>query len=242
MENESSPDFLSKALQLVSGVFTIGALISQYFLREEFEQLLAIAPDFNYYKAFTLAGMIIGFLIVVMVFTNRIYSYNKWYPIKKAYTNYIISLKSERPEDRKSEPFYINLNRLAILSVFLSIISFIYIFRTENSLLKSIYYLSFLLLTVFSMSVFLTDLYGREEWRKNKVSAKQKIDTKIKEHFAPNYKVLLRYEDLSQLPQSTKLLIEVENKNYWVISENNDPDKFFSIQQTKDTEKTPLKK
>jgi len=234
-------DFLSKIIQYIGTIFTIGGLISQYLFREEFQKILSINGFDSYYSAFTVAGLILGITIVVGLFANRYLILNRWYPNTGKYKKYLDSIHTRQTttiQNQNSnveielEPFYFDGKRFASVLFLLSTIFFVTIFFYSNPLIKSIFYLLFLLSIIYSATNFLLLLYGENDWRRKEEESRRLINEKIQDHFAPKFKVLERIEDTSNLLYPvTKVLIMVEGKKYFVVTDKNNPNKYFSVQK-----------
>lgn len=237
----NNDDFLSKIVQYVGTIFTIGGLITQYLLRDEFSKLLSINGADSYYSAFTIAGLILGITIVVGLFANRYILLNRWHPDNEKYKKYLESIRKRQIANSQStsgnvdievEPFFLDGKRIAFGLLILSIIFFIAIFCFPNPLGKSIFYLLFLLAVIFSATIFLLLLYGEEDWKRKEETTRQLIIEKIKDHFAPKFKVIERSEDTSNLLcPVTIIIIEVEKQKYIVTTDKNNPNKYFSVQK-----------
>ena len=234
-------DFLTKVVQYAGTIFTIGGLIMQYLFRDEFQKILIINGSNSYYSAFTIAGLILGVTIVICLFANRYILLNRWYPDQEKYKKYLNSIRKRQVESAQNqtpsselemEPFYLNGKRFAFILFLLSIVFFIIIFYFPNPLVKSVFYLIFLLSVIFSATTFLLLLYGEEDWKRREEETRRLIDEKIKDFFAPKFKVLERVEDTSNLLYPvTRVLISVENKKYIVATDKNNPNKYFSVQE-----------
>lgn len=234
--------FLSKIIQYVGVLFTIGSLISQYVLREEFRKILNIGES-SYYQAFTVAGLILGIAIFIGIFSNRSFLLQKWYPRKKNYKKYINSLQKSQNAGQSNqsdaaeiilEPFYLDGRRLATMCLVLSAVAFSFIFISTDPLLKSLFYLVFLLLIIFSITNYIILLYGEEDWKTRENLAREIISSKIANFFSPPYKVIERFEDTSNAYYPvTKIIVKVSGKKYLIVTDKNNPEKYFSVKPYK---------
>jgi len=237
----NNDDFLSKIVQYTGTIFTVGGLITQYLFRDEFSKLLSINGTDSYYSAFTIAGLILGITIVVGLFANRYMLLNRWYINSEKYRKYLESIRKRQVANNQTltsnaevvaEPFFLDGKRIAFGLLILSIILFIAIFCFPNALVKSIFYLLFLLSVIYSATSFLLLLYGEEDWKRKEETTRQLIIEKIKDHFAPKFKELERLEDTSNpLRPITSVIIEVEKQKYIVTTDKNNPNKYFSVQK-----------
>lgn len=230
MKNDN---FTSKLIQGLGSVGSIVGLIGQYLLRDEFKNLLKIPGDQNF-SAFSLGVLVIGTVIIIGLYANRNSLSNKiylcWPSIKKKYFDDL-----RDPEKQKGfiqEPFYLDGRRGAWTSVLIATVSFILVLFSLNSFNKSIFYLAFSLSVIFSVTIFLLSLFVFEEWRAKEKERRYTLDEKIKDFFAPKYKELSREEDSSNfLYPAVRQTIEVHGEEYLVVSDLNNPDRFFNVQK-----------
>jgi hypothetical protein len=225
MRDES---FLSKAIQVVGFITSIAGLVTQYLLREDFKQLLKIVEDHTF-SAFSFGSMITGFVLIIGLYSSR-----QVLGIKKYFWGYSKYLKSIRDPkaDPVSEPFYIDGKRIAWSAVVVSFASFLSIILVSDPLWKSILYSIFVVLLIFSVTIFLLAMYSVEEWRNGIRSRKERLKDRIQDFFAPQYKEVSRHEDTSNfLVPVIRQVIEVQGTKYSVTSDLNDPDKYFHVEK-----------
>lgn len=236
--------FISKLIQYAAGFLTLTGIVLQYFLRNEFFQILKFDITNSYYNAFTLAGLILGLVVFIGVFANRYFINSRFHFNRKGYNKYLKSIRNTSKEIREEktkreesddsegviEPLYLDGVRISYISLLLSISSFVLIFCFSNPLLRSIFYLVFLLTIIFSATIFIMQLYMSEDWKRQEKERINLVITKIKDYFAPPIKIFHILEDRSNfLYQTVNLIIKVDDKIYRVNADINNPNKFFSI-------------
>lgn len=237
----SDNGFLSKIIQFAGLIFTVGGLISQYLLRDEFRRILSISEENSYYQAFTIAGLILGIVIFIAVFASRYLLLNRWYLNSKSYDRYLQSIRNvqnqqiaqniEPATNITQEPFYLDGRRIAYIVLLLSLVLFILVFYFSDTLLKSIFYLLFLLSVIYSATTFIILLYLEEDWKQKEKEARENLLNRIATHISPQFKTIERLEDTSNLLYPvTKMIIEIGKIKLLVVADKNNPDKYFSIQ------------
>lgn len=227
-------NFFSKLVQGVGLLFNIGILISQYILRDDFKQVFNVNEQVNF-APFSLVALIIGLVIVIGLYAYRHSLSTRKYlarfdTIKNYYQNTRLSPDNKDFKAYNPEPFYIDGKRLAWSFIILSIIVFSLIFIVNSGVAKGFLYLIFALLIIFSSTVFLMNLYVFEEWKSKEKERKNALDEKIRLFFSKSYKEISRAENPNNfLYPSVQLTIEVDGGRFSVVSDLNDPDKFFKI-------------
>lgn len=248
--SNNNQSFLQQIFENFGTFIALLTPIAQYAFRDEFRAILNITNDTALFNAFTLVAVIFGFTIILGLFANKQILHTKIYLDQKAKVKYLESIQpqttipaetsKELPASKKEfvdEPFYLDISRIAFISLILSAIAFSLIFVFVDPLLKNICYLVFILSSIFTLTVYVLKIYQFEEWKYLEEKKIENINDRIQKYFSRPFKTYATVENSKDIFNQYRLFfIEVDNVRYKVTSDRNNPNKFFEIIQLIDTE------
>jgi len=138
--NTNNQNFLQQIFENFGTFIALVTPIAQYLFRDEFSAILNIGEDTALFNAFTLVAIVFGFTIILGLFANKQFLHTKLYLNQKEKRKYFESIQpkvvtesetNEQEHKFVEEPFYLDANKFAFLSLFISAISFSLIFYSR---------------------------------------------------------------------------------------------------------------
>lgn len=242
--------FLSSIVKFIGFITTIGGLITQFILNEQIKTFFQINSPQGaiYLNAFSFGSLLVGLAIIIILYKYRFVLSNKRYFNRKAGHKYFKKLAQRETEQQTSrsikkvkttiltndediliEPFYYNFQIIAIFTLVLSSILFALIFFVSKDLSKAVLYYLFVQLIVYSLTVFLLDLYNNQERKHLEKKSLNHMYEKIEEYFLPTIQYKGYIKIYQSNPSQRYIDLIVENKEYRAVINLFEPDGYFEI-------------
>lgn len=222
-------DFLTNLFQVVGFLAAIIIAISQYIFSNQFKGLF-IGNEQIYYLANTCV-LGISLVSIIGLYANRFLIENKHYFTEKSKVDYYTKLNQSIGTNQAiKEPWNWKISDFGVVFLLVAMISFYYLISERNIVGLSIAYTSFICSTIDSIAIFVLKIYNQQEWRNSEYRNRDRIIEKINKYFAGSFRISEEFKDDSNfMYQSRTIMVEKDNKKYKVISDANNPDKYFSI-------------
>lgn len=222
-------DFISNLFQTVGFLAAIIIAISQYIFSNQFKNLF-VGNEQMYYLANTCA-LGVSLASIVGLYANRYLIEIKHYFTKKQEVEYYNKLKSVGQNNEVvEEPWSWRISDFGIMFLLIALISLYFLISDHNAVILAISYIIFVCTTIDSVAIFSLKIYNQQEWRGNEEKNRERIVEKINQYFAGSFKITLEVKDDSNfMYPSRTIIIEKDGKKYKVVSDANNPDKYFQI-------------
>ena len=233
-------NFITSALQITATLITITLPIAQYIFRDGFKFLFR--GDNDIFNISTVVALLFSFAIIVILYANRYSLGNKIYlsnDKKRKYFEELLKNNNLQTEQGNqvgyvTEPFFLNVYRLAIISIGVALLVFIVIIiYSENNIIVSIGYVMFISLVIFSITTFAVKLYIEGQYQIKNREVDDLILEKIKSYFVGEMKIISIFTD-NRFPSLKYVKVKYKDDvEYIAKADAMDPNQYFEIEEQK---------
>ena len=243
--------FFSDLLQNIGFISAIAVAISQYALSDNFR--IFFGESESLFKAASLVALIVSIGLILGIFVMRFSLLNKMYLPFSGKSNYTkkmneISQKKAQVLQEKGaeeaqkyqnsvewpvEPHSIKAIHLGFVFLIFAVALFVLMVLQLAIWLTLFSFISFISLTVASISIFSIQMYRDGEYRKTREETDQVIYNKINEFFSDKVIVMSDFQDQNNFINPIRtIIVEHPTRGLFRVDCNAyDPGKSFSIQK-----------
>ncbi len=236
-------NLVTSILQWIATAITIMLPIIQYIFRDNFKFLFGKYE--NLFSISTAVALVLSFAIIIILYANRYVLGSRMYFSKKNKDKYFASFKNASKNTKNtqenmyqnkynSEPRYFNVYHLAIISIPISLLAFsVFISGQQKVWIVCVSYVLFISAIIFSIATFAIKLYTESRYKVRVKEVDNLILEKVRAYFVGEMKIKNYFTD-NNFPSTKYIIVEYQNKNYFVKTDASDPERFFSIEEKKD--------
>ena len=232
-------DFISQALRYLGYISAFAVAFAQYFLRDNIASFFIL--DSRLYSASSLIAFLLSFTIILAIFSNRYtINWSKIYLSRKKHQEYLRQLRipaQSTPDQSQpfvEEPFGVTVKQIALLLVLITLIAFGgFIYLEQRIYLRSISYIIMILSVIASITIYTTSLYLENDSAQREKGRREAILAKLKEYFAGDIRIQHSWRDeTNSFRPFQRMLVQRDGRRYNVMVDANDPEKFFTVDET----------